>query len=70
MSLGLCLVLILILHLSCGELLRTNSIQTGLAVEESGNKKLYVNYTGDFILGALFPIHRRGSGSDICDKIQ
>ena len=34
------------------------------------NKKLFVNYPGDFMLGALFPIHRRGSGTDMCDKMQ
>ncbi|XP_035705596.1 metabotropic glutamate receptor 3 isoform X2 [Folsomia candida] len=30
----------------------------------------YVDYPGDFILGALFPIHRRGSGNDVCGEIQ
>jgi len=32
--------------------------------------KKYVNITGDFVLGALFPIHSRGSDSGICGEIQ
>lgn len=32
--------------------------------------KLYVNVTGDITLGALFPIHRKGSNGESCGKIQ
>jgi hypothetical protein len=36
-----------------------------------GGSKVHVNLTGDIMLGALFPIHRRGSGSETtCDRIQ
>ncbi|XP_014203479.1 metabotropic glutamate receptor 6-like [Copidosoma floridanum] len=31
---------------------------------------LFANVTGDIILGGLFPIHRKGSGSKPCGKIQ
>ncbi|XP_031777068.1 metabotropic glutamate receptor 2-like isoform X2 [Nasonia vitripennis] len=32
--------------------------------------RAFVNISGDVILGALFPIHRKGSGSENCGKIQ
>jgi hypothetical protein len=31
---------------------------------------LFVNISGDVILGALFPIHRKGVGTENCGKIQ
>ncbi|XP_034186753.2 metabotropic glutamate receptor 6 isoform X3 [Osmia lignaria lignaria] len=30
----------------------------------------YANVTGDFLLGGLFPIHRRGTGGESCGEIQ
>lgn len=29
-----------------------------------------VNVSGDFILGAIFPIHQRGTGFEACGEIQ
>lgn len=33
-------------------------------------KVVYTNLTGDFVLGGLFPVHRRGSGGQSCGEIQ
>jgi hypothetical protein len=40
-----------------------------LAPSSSGSRK-FLNYTGDIMLGALFPIHHKGSGGAECGKIQ
>ncbi|XP_033223425.1 metabotropic glutamate receptor 8-like [Belonocnema kinseyi] len=32
--------------------------------------KMYVNVSGDIVLGALFPVHRKGINGDNCGKIQ
>jgi len=59
----LCLVVLMMLVV-------TPSPASSTATMTSSNQKM-VNISGDFILGALFPIHRRGEmGSDICGEIQ
>jgi hypothetical protein len=42
----------------------------GLLVPSLSASRKYLNYTGDITLGALFPIHHKGSGKDDCGKIQ
>lgn len=32
--------------------------------------KVYVNISGDIVLGALFPVHRKGFLGQNCGKIQ
>nr|CAD7443783.1 unnamed protein product [Timema bartmani] len=34
------------------------------------SKRMYLNYTGDIMVGALFPIHRKGSNGTECGRIQ
>ncbi|XP_057342026.1 metabotropic glutamate receptor 3-like isoform X2 [Microplitis mediator] len=34
------------------------------------NAKFYVNVTGDITLGALFPVHKKGTNGESCGKIQ
>nr|CAD7588536.1 unnamed protein product [Timema genevievae] len=34
------------------------------------SKRIYLNYTGDIMVGALFPIHRKGSNGTECGRIQ
>ncbi|XP_069690823.1 metabotropic glutamate receptor 6-like isoform X3 [Periplaneta americana] len=42
----------------------------GLITAPTGAAHKYLNYTGDIMLGALFPIHHRGSGGNDCGKVQ
>ena len=42
----------------------------GLLVPSLSASRKYLNYTGDIMLGALFPIHHKGSGTAECGKIQ
>jgi hypothetical protein len=41
-----------------------------LLVPSSSGSRKFLNYTGDIMLGALFPIHHKGSGGADCGKIQ
>jgi hypothetical protein len=41
-----------------------------LLVPSSSGSRKFLNYTGDIMLGALFPIHHKGSGGAECGKIQ
>ncbi|XP_071451567.1 metabotropic glutamate receptor 3-like [Hetaerina americana] len=40
------------------------------AIGQSVAVRSYLNYTGDIMLGALFPIHKKGSGGVECGRIQ
>jgi hypothetical protein len=42
----------------------------GLLVPSLSASRKYLNYSGDIMLGALFPIHHKGSGKVDCGKIQ
>lgn len=42
----------------------------GLLVPSLSASRKYLNYSGDIVLGALFPIHHKGSGKTDCGKIQ
>jgi hypothetical protein len=42
----------------------------GLLASSLSVSRKYLNYTGDIMLGALFPIHHKGSGRADCGKIQ
>jgi hypothetical protein len=42
----------------------------GLLVPSLSASRKYLNYSGDIMLGALFPIHHKGSGRADCGKIQ
>ncbi|XP_058793488.1 metabotropic glutamate receptor 7-like isoform X2 [Phymastichus coffea] len=41
-----------------------------VALCQNANGRIYVNVSGDIMLGALFPIHRKGPGTENCGKIQ
>jgi hypothetical protein len=46
------------------------AVSLGLLVPFSSGYRKFLNYTGDIMLGALFPIHHKGSGGTECGKIQ
>ncbi|XP_023724133.1 metabotropic glutamate receptor 3 isoform X2 [Cryptotermes secundus] len=46
------------------------AVWLGLLAPSSGGSRRFLNYTGDIMLGALFPIHHKGSGGAECGKIQ
>lgn len=48
----------------------TSLLMLFIVVGCRGNSKFYVNVTGDITLGALFPVHRKGSNGANCGKIQ
>lgn len=51
-------------------LLVWSAVWLGLLAALSNASPKYLNYTGDIMLGALFPIHHKGSGGAECGKIQ
>jgi hypothetical protein len=54
----------------CRMLLVWSAVWLGLLTAPSRASRKYLNYTGDIMLGALFPIHHKGSGGADCGKIQ
>jgi hypothetical protein len=51
-------------------LLVWSAVWLGLLAAPSSASRKYLNYTGDIMLGALFPIHHKGSRGVECGRIQ